>query len=225
MRKNSKERKMKNAKNVTNKYKSGWLAVTVLAVIGLMFLLPACGRGGSSSHTEVLIELPDPSSVDFSKYENILYKDITVEAMPKGYDPSNEIKTFFLEDLKRITEKDVELWNREKHGELIPKGLLYVSGKLKLEIKSRSKIQDVKEGGKNKKEFVSVQHWEMIFTVNLKDASTGKEIFNEDYKAKLANADPKTVKFNFENLFFKVTSRFMNKITRTRKMQRRHLIL
>jgi hypothetical protein len=220
---------MKNRKDVIdkvmNRYKYGWQLPALFVLLGILILVPGCGRSGGSSHTEVLIELPDPSAVEFEKYDSIFYKDIAMEGMPKDFDPTKEIQTFFLEDLGRIIEKDVKHWNREKHGEMIPKGLLYVMGNLKMEIKSRSKIQEKKEDGKTKKEFVTVQHWEMVFTVKLKEASTGKEIFNQEFKAKLANADPKTAAFNFENLFFKVTNRFVNRIKRTRKMQRRHLIL
>lgn len=200
------------------------LILAALLVFSLVSLFAACG-GGPRSGLEVVIELPDPGSLKFEKYDKILYKDLVIEGIPEGYDPASEIETFFLVDLGRVIEKKIEKWDGEKHGEMSPEGLLIISGKLKIAIKSRSKIEDVKEGKKkSKKKFVTVQHWDMTMTLDMKDVADGKSVYNEDFKAKLANADAKTVKFNFENLFFKVTNRFTKKVTRTKKMQRRHLL-
>jgi hypothetical protein len=215
-----KERKERN--------KSRIITAAALFVFGMALLFSGCGSG-IGNRLEVTLELPDPHSINFDKYEKILYKGVTLESVPKGYDPTPEIKSFFLEDLGRVIEKKVEQWDREKHGEMVPDGLLVISGNLKISVKSRSKIEDVKGEGKGKKkkgkkQFVTVQHWDMTMTLELKDASAGKAIFKEDFKAKLANADPETLKFNFENLFFKVTTRFVKKVTRTKKMQRRHLL-
>lgn len=198
--------------------------LAALFVFGLVSLFTACG-GGPNSGLEVVIELPDPHSLNFEKYDTLLYKDLIVEGMPEGYDPKSEIQSFFLDDLNRVTGKKIETWNSENHGEKSSKGVLIISGKIKIAIKSRSKIEDVKEGKKkNQKKFVTVQHWDMTMTLDFKDPSAGKSVFKEDFKAKLANADAKTPKFNFENLFFKVTNRFTKKVTRTKKMQRRHLL-
>jgi hypothetical protein len=217
---------MKNEKNVKDKKRTpAAVILACLLLCGVMVLLtPGCG-GAIGNRLEVTVELPDPHSVSFENYDNVLYKDLVLESIPKGYDPVDEINTFFIEDLSRIVDKKIVHWNREEHGEMVPKSLLIVTGSLKLDIKSRSKIKDIKEKGKEKKAFVTVQHWEMILTVVMKDAAAGKEIFKDEFKAKLANAEAGNAKFNFENLFYKVTSRFVKKVTRTKKMQRRHLLI
>jgi hypothetical protein len=188
------------------------------------FLTTGCGRG-ISNHLEVLIELPDPGSLNFDDYKTVLYKDLEVEGMPENFDPTSRLRNFFIADLSRSIDKKVQQWNESDHGELVPKGLAIISGKLKMEIKSRSKITDDKSEGKGKKKFVTVEHWSMTLELKIKDESTGKEIYEDSFTAKLANAEPDSIEFNFENLFYKVTNRFIHRVTRTKKMQRRHLLI
>lgn len=201
------------------------ISATFALMVASLFIVNCGGR--VSNRSEVVLELPAPHSLNFDQYKLILYKDVSVEGIPKGYSPEKELKTFFIEDMGRITKLKVERWDRTKHGEMVPGGVIVVSGKLKLDIKSRSKIETVKKEGKkkSKKAFVTVQHWELILDVTFKDISTGKEIFNHNFNAKLANADAESVKFNFEKLFYKITSNLVKRITRTKKMQRRNLLL
>lgn len=200
-----------------------WMLCLVLGVF-----ISGCARQ-LANRMEVMIELPAANIVDFSKYDTVLYKDITLESMPEGVNPLDEIHTFFLQDLGRTVDKKIEPWNKELHGETSPAKSLIISGHLKVDIKSRSKIEVVKEEGKSKakgkKGFVTVQHWEMVLTVTFTDTTDNKDIFKQDFKAKLANVDAGTPKYNFENLFFKVTGEFVKKVTRTKKMQRRYIIL
>ncbi|MCP5050039.1 MAG: hypothetical protein GY940_22930 [bacterium] len=217
---------MKNVNERVNENKSS--SYLTAALVCLVFCVgvftSGCSRG-VNNRLEVMIEMPDPGSLNFDNYKNIIYKDVALESIPKNFDPTGHLRAFFLEDLSRTLEKKIKHWNREEHSEMVPDGLALVTGKLKLDIKSRSKISEDKEEGKGKKKFITVQHWTMTFSLDIKDASTGKEIFKDTFTAKLANADPASVKFNFENLFYKVTSRFVNKVTRTKKMQRRHLLI
>ncbi len=214
-----------------NRYRNHFILYTMSVLVGLgtiswFLLMTGCSRN-TGNRVQVMVELPAPNLVDFEKFATVLYKDLTLEAIPQGFDPLNEINTFFLQDLGRSMNKTIAHWEREKHGEMVPTKLLIISGNLKVDIKSRSKIEDVKAEGKlkKKKEFVTVQHWEMTLSLIMTDATTNKEIFKEDFKAKLANVDSTTPRFNFENLFFKVTGDFVKKITRTKKMQRRYIIL
>lgn len=206
------------------KYRLLTAVVGLAALLSLTVFTVNCG-GGISNRLEVSLNLPDPGSVQFEKYETILFKGVDLEGIPKDFDPGPFLDSFFIDDISRTIEKQVVAWDRKKHGEMVPKKLLEISGRLKLEINSRSKISDVKENGKIKKKFVTVQHWTMTLTVELKDASTGKMVYKDDYSAKLANAEADAVKFNFDNLFFKVSGRFLKRMTRTKRMQRRHLLL
>jgi hypothetical protein len=187
--------------------------------------------GGGSNRVEVRIEVQDPYAVDYDKYDKIIYKDLTVEAEIKNYNPDKEIRYFFLTDLPKIVEKDVEHWDSEKHGDLSTEtGSLVISGTLKIEVKERSKIQEVTDtseqgGGKKKRGFVTIQHWDVKLTVTMKDAVDGTEIFNREFNEKLADADPKNPKFNFEKIFYKITNRLARKLTRSKRKQRRYILL
>jgi hypothetical protein len=187
--------------------------------------------GGSSNRVEVRIEVQDPHAVDYDKYDTIIYQDLTVESDIKNYNPDEEIAYFFLADLPKVFEKDVEHWDSEKHGDLSSRpGTLLISGTLKIEVKERSKIQEVKDtsdegSGKKKRAFVTIQHWDVKLTVTLKDAAEGTEIISEEFNEKLANADPKTAKFNFEKVFYKITNRLARKLTKSKRMQRRYILL
>ncbi|NIM12835.1 MAG: hypothetical protein GTO45_29890 [Candidatus Aminicenantes bacterium] len=201
-----------------------------MCVCALMFFMASCA-GGGSNRVEVRIEVQDPYAVDYDKYDKIIYKDLALESDIKNYNPDKEIKYFFLTDLPKVVEKDVEHWDSEKHGDLSSRtDTLVISGTLKIEIKERSKIQEVTDtsdegSGKKKRAFVTIQHWNMKLTVTLKDAADGTEIFNEEFNEKLADADPKSAKFNFEKVFYKITNRLSRKLTKSKRMQRRYILL
>jgi hypothetical protein len=201
-----------------------------VGVWALMLFMASCA-GGSSNRVEVRIEVRDPNAVDFDKYDKIIYKDLTVESDIKNYNPEKEIAYFFLADLRKVFEKDVEHWDSEKHGDLSSRtDTLVISGTMKIGVKERSKIQEVTDtsdegSGKKKRAFVTIQHWDVKLTVTLKDAADGTEIFSEEFNEKLADADPKSPKFNFEKVFYKITNRLARKLTRSKRMQRRYILL
>lgn len=207
-----------------NQNKIQW-TVWAFSVILIVFIAGCSSSLGN--RVEVMIELPAAHIVDFSKYEAILYKDITLETIPTDVNPLDEIKIFFLQDLGRTIDKTITPWDKEKHETSTPQNTLIISGHLKIEVKTRSKIDNVKDEstGKGKKGFVTVQHWEMTLTIVFTDTTTQKEVFRQDFKSKLANVDAKTPKYNFEDLFYKVTNEFTKRVTRTKKMQRRYIIL
>jgi hypothetical protein len=215
--------KRKNKKNLRT-------VSVYVCVWALMLFMVSCA-GGSSNRVEVRIEVQDPHAVDFDKYDKIIYKDLTVESDIKNYNPNKEIEYFFLADLSKVLEKDVEHWDGEKHGDLSSRtNTLVISGTLKIEIKERSKIQEVTEAsdegsGKKKRAFVTIQHWDVKLTITLKDAAEGIELFNEEFDEKLADADPKSPKFNFEKIFYKITNRLASKLTKSKRMQRRYILL
>jgi len=216
--------KMKNRKNTLR-------IVMALCVLTVVYLA-SCARGGVN-RVEVRIEVQDPFAVDFDKYDKIVYKGLTIETNLKNYNPDNELKEFFLQDLPKALNKTVEPWDEEKskeQGEMSP-GVktVVLTGTLKLDVKERSKIEEVEDKaaevpGKKKRAFVAVQHWDLKLTVILKDAADGAEVFNEEFNEKLANVDPENAKFNFEKVFFQITNRLVKKLTKSTRVQRRYLL-
>lgn len=211
----------------------GLLVVMVLMVLGLLAGVTGCKSG--MNRTEVVIEINNPSAVEFNKYDKVYYQDLSLESMPGGFNPEKELRIFFLEELSSIIEKKIERWDKG-NSEPMPARSVLITGKLKLDVKERSRIQDVDNGeegalkgrdgsgGKKKRVFVSVQHWDMTFSLVIRDVDAGKEVFKDEYTAKLTNAVPDSTKYNFEDLFFKVSNRLVNKLVKTRKMQRRYLL-
>jgi hypothetical protein len=197
----------------------------LLIIVGIAVLSAFCSGGGN--RVEVRIEVPDPQVISLDKYDTIVYKDLALESMPKDFNPEPIIREFFLGDFTKAVEKKVEIWDSEKHGDgkMSPTTLL-VTGTLKADIKERSKIGDKKdETGKKIKTFISIQHWSLRLSISMKNAADGSEFFKETFEEKLADANPSMVKFNFENLFFKLSSQLVSRLIKTKKIERRYLLL
>lgn len=202
-------------------------SVGFLLVFFYLFSTVSCTRG--SDRIEVRIEVENPHAIDFGKYDKILYKDLALEWPAKDYTPEEQLRDFFLDELARNIDKNIEPWDDDTSDPEagIPADALLITGKLMLEIKERSKIKEQKdETGKVKNVFVGIQHWSMTMALVMKDGSTGKDIFKQDFTEKLSDVDSSetTTKFNFEKIFFKMTNRLIMKVKKTKRMQRRYLL-
>ena len=198
-------------------------SVAFVLVFFYLLVSVACTRG--ADRMDVRIEVENPYAVDFDRYAQVLYKDLALEWPAKDFEPQEQLREFFLDELSRIIDKKIESAPGDEAG--IPAGSLLISGKLILEIKERSKIKEVRDkDGKRKNTFVGIQHWDMTMAVAMKDTDKGKDICKRDYTEKLSEVDSSktTTKFNFEKLFFRMTNRLVMRVKRTKKMQRRYLL-
>lgn len=205
------------------------IIVSVGFMLVFFYLFSSASCTGGASRIEVRIEVENPHAIDFDKYDKILYKDLTLEWPAKDFSPEEQLRSFFLEELAKNIDKNIEPWdgNTSDPEAGIPAGALLITGKLTLEIKERSKIKEKKdETGKVKNVFVGIQHWNMTMALVMKDADTGKDIFKQDFTEKLSDVDSSetTTKFNFEKIFFKMTNRLIMKVKKTKRMQRRYLL-
>ncbi len=203
------------------------VSVGFILVFFYLFSAASCTRG--ANRIEVRIEVENPHAIDFEKYDKILYQDLTLEWPAEDFSPEEQLKSFFLEELAKNIDKNIEPWdgNSSDPEAGIPAGALLITGKLTLEIKERSKIKEKKDKtGKVKNVFVGIQHWNMTMALVMKDADTGKDIFKQDFTEKLSDVDSSetTTKFNFEKIFFKMTNRLIMKVQKTKRMQRRYLL-
>jgi hypothetical protein len=203
------------------------IGVGFMLVLFYLFSAAACTK--VSGRLEVRIEVENPDAVDFEKYDRILYKDLTLEWPAKDYTPEEQLRNFFLDELAKNIDKNIEPWagNPSDAEAEIPANALLITGKLTLEIKERSKIKEQKDKtGKTKNVFVGIQHWSMTMAVVMKDGGTGKDIFKQDFTEKLSEVDSSetTTKFNFEKIFFNMTNRLIIKVQKTKRMQRRYLL-
>ncbi len=203
------------------------VSVGFMLVFISLFSTASCTRG--TNRIEVRIEVENPHAINFDKYGKILYKDLTLEWPAKDFSPEEQLRSFFLDELAKNIDKNIESWagNTPDPETGVPANALLITGKLTLEIKERSKIKEQKdETGKVKNVFVGIQHWSMTMALVMKDGSTGKDIFKQDFTEKLSDVDSSetTTKFNFEKIFFKMTNRLIMKVKKTKKMQRRYLL-
>jgi hypothetical protein len=205
-----------------------------MSIIAAMFIavLASC----SESFVQVRLSVSETQVIDFAQYDKIVYADLILESLPKDYNPENELNLFFLTDLPKLINKDIEHFtSKEKTGkerlESIKESVketpnsLLITGELIFDIKSRSKIQEVTdEEGKKERGFVEIQHWDLTLKIEMIELISGKEIFKKSYSEKLADADISNPKYNFEILFFKINNRFTKEIISGEKMQRRYLL-
>jgi hypothetical protein len=199
----------------------------------VLFLSVSC----SQNYVEVRIRVSDAAAIDFEKYDDIVYADMIIESPPKDYNPNKELRTFFISDFSKIIEKDIrhfkdtgktgdERLNAIKKSVKDASNPLLISGTLIFDIKSRSRIREVKsDEGKKEKKFVQVQHWELTLKIKLTELNTGKELFKKKYSEKLAEAEVSNPKYSFEDLFFKINNRFTKEITSEKMTKRRYLFI
>lgn len=210
--------------------KKTYLTFSIITVV--FIILTAC----SNNFTEVRIKVSDIKVIDFNKYDKIVYADLAIESPPKGFTPVNELNLFFLEDFAKIIGKDIQHFEvKEEAGKKredtiaeaykdSPNTLL-VTGKVTFEIKTRSKIQEVKnKEGKKEKKFVPVQHWTLKVKIEIIEAGTGEALFRKTYSEKTAEPDITDPKYNFDDLFFEINNRFQKDITNIKRTQRRYLL-
>lgn len=220
---------MENQKRKKRRNRIGSIGLIAVAVVFAMLLGTACSSSkGYKGRSIVRIDVIAPNAVKFDKFANVIYKDLSLDIRIENFDPKDAVTSFFMDEFARTTKSKIEAFDSAKHAKLAP-GQLLISGSLRLSVKERSKIEDVKkEKGKGKsRKFVKVQHWdlkmEIILTEGTEDGA-GKEIFKKEFKEKIADADPESARFNFENLFFKITNRFTARATTIKRTQRRYLL-
>ena len=203
------------------------VSVGFLVVLFYIMAVSACS-GTSANRMEVRLEIKNPTAIDFDKYDAIFYTDFTLEWTAKDFTPEESLKTFFVDELSKSIGKGIKhLAAAPADTSEMPANSLLITGKLTLDIKERQKIKEVKdEKGNSKNVFTAIQHWDLTMVLEMKDNNTGKDIFKQDFTEKLNDVDASdtSTKFNFETLFFKMTNRFLLKIKKTKKMERRYLL-
>ncbi|MCX6581775.1 MAG: hypothetical protein NT166_16525 [Candidatus Aminicenantes bacterium] len=222
--------------------KTGQLLSSIVTAVIVMtsLTLTSC----SPNFSEVKLEVNQLKTIDFNKYDKIVYADLILESTPEDFNPGKELNDFFVGDLSKVLGKNIEPLNmadidkdikgdtedtarleniKARLGES-PNSLV-ITGKLTFDIKTRTKVDDVKgESGKKEKTFVKVQHWGLTMKVRIIEVDTGKELFNKSYSEKIAGADVHNPKYNFDDLFFKLNNNFTRDLTSKKSTQRRYLL-
>jgi hypothetical protein len=206
------------------------ISILTLSIVTAVFLvLTAC----TNNFTEVRIKTGDIKIIDFDKYDKIIYADIEIVSPPENYSPDKELRFFFLDDFAKITGKTITHYeikdqDREKIKDEFKNSpnTLLVTGKIIFDIKTRSRVAEVKNAeGKKEKQFVPVQHWTLTLNLEIIETASGEELFKKSYTEKTAEPDLTNPKYNFDDLFFKINNRFQKDITNIKSTQRRYLLL
>ncbi len=222
--------------------KTGQLLSSIITAVIVMTLLTLTSC--STNFSEVKLEISETKAIDFNKYDKIVYADLILESTPQDFNPAKELNDFFVGDLSKVLGKKVESLiiadidkdtptgtedtaRLEKLKERLkesPNSLL-ITGKLTFDIKTRTKVDEVKgESGKKEKTSVKVQHWGLTMKIRIIDVDTGQELFNKSYSEKTASADVNNPKYNFDDLFFKINNNFTRDLTSKKSTQRRYLL-
>ena len=193
----------------------------------------------SCSHKEnirVNISMGDINIVDLDKYIKILYNDFEIKLPKNSFNSKKYVKDFFLNDFSKAVGKKVEYFDTDtdffKDSKFFLENLknfsktLLITGKIKIEIKSRSMIKKIKvKSGKRKKSFVQVQDWKMTSDIVLIDSGTGEKIYEKNFIDNIKDSETSDTKFNFETLFFKTTNKFIKSILNRTKIEDRYLLV
>ena len=206
----------------------------LIPIIILLFFI-SCNE---TRHVPVYITVQDKDTIDFTKYEKILYMDLKIKSLPKDAGAEKVIKNFFLKELSQILKKDIESMNQENMAmensdnkdnlkniiKEIPNALL-ITGELECEIKSRSRVKEVKDkSGKKVKKFIKIQDWRVKLDVSMVDSNSGETVFKNEFTNHMREADPQKAVFNFKSLFDNVADKFLRKIKRGSRKTRRFLL-
>lgn len=203
-----------------------------ILVISIILFFSFCK---TSQYLTVNIPFDKKDDIDFKKYQNILYKDITIKFPLKSYNPQPEIKNFFLNDFSKALEKEVKYLDNETDYYLTPDKFLQelkdfpesllLTGKLNVDIKTRSYVKEERNKEGIKKKFVKRQIWKMDVELLLVDANTSEIVFKKDFEEKIMDLDPKNPKYNFDTPFFKITDQFLKSLLKKQKLGKRYLLL
>ncbi len=193
----------------------------------------------SCSHKEnirINLSMGDVNIVDLDKYIKILYNDFEIKLPENSFNSKKYVKNFFLDDFSKAVEKRVEYFDTDtdffKDNEIFLENLknfsktLLITGKIKIEIKSRSMIKKIKvKSGKRKKTFAKIQDWKMTSYIVLIDSDTCKKIYEKNFIENIKGTETSDTKFNFETLFFKTTNKLIKSILHKTKIEDRYLLV
>ncbi len=172
----------------------------------------------------VKIPVKSKSTIDFVKYDKILYKPFIYKNFPIGYDPGPSVDFFFLNEFKKIIKKDISKYSSDNKKSVITnseKSLLII-GEIILDIKIRHVVDRKKR--RKKGVFVKIENWNMKMDIKFIDMNTGKNIFNKILKEKILSTDGKRPDYNFEFLFGKVTEKFVRYFLGLGRYETRYLM-
>lgn len=218
--------------------------------------LPLLLAGLATACVERYVSVPVPflekSAVDFSRYQNIYFIDFVANVPDIALDADAENKKVFSEELpfaidKKITYLDPPYWAmvRSQLRRYCPDvdiqyannvffrdvfrshpQSLFITGKLKLEIKKLGVVKEVKnEKGEQKNIYAAVQLWEMGMKISIIDGDSGQVVLQETYTEKMEPGEATSPQFNFNGMLVKLTAKLGLALQPKKMTQERYILL
>jgi hypothetical protein len=206
----------------------------ILALVLIVFY-----QCSSVDYVLVRTHTKNNQAINLNNYAKIYYTDFVVdfsENSSNGYDPKNDIKQFFLEDLAKNMQISIDYLPEkitDVSDQSIIKNLsahypnsLIITGKMNINVKKRSIIKDFKkESGKKSKKFIQIEHWDFSSKTILIDTAKEAILHAIDYKKIISDVDPDSPKYNFEKAFFNSTHKLLFYLQSNEKKEERYLII
>jgi hypothetical protein len=175
-------------------------------------------------------------AMNYKQYEKIFVGDFKIKSSIESFDPESKLYDFFTKEFSQVINKKIEKLELKKNNNETPLSLketlkyypnsLLITGKLNIDIKTRSIVKSVKNAsGAKDKAFVKVHLWNMNLTVSMIDSSSGDIASKNTFEEKLKDADPKKLDYSFKLMFDNITDRLIRKSTRKIRSQKRYLLL
>lgn len=217
--------------------------------------LPLLLAGLATACVERYVSVPVPflekSAVDFSRYQNIYFIDFVANVPDIALDADAENKKVFSEELpfaidKKITYLDPPYWARVRSllrrycpdveiqyaNNVFFRNVfrshpqsLFITGKLKLEIKKLGVVKEVKDKkGEQKNIFAAVQLWEMEMRVFIIDGDSEQLVLQETYTEKMEPGEATSPQFNFNSMLTKMTAKLGLALQPRKVTQERYIL-
>jgi hypothetical protein len=219
--------------------------------IFLLVLLAGLAAACAENYVSVPVPFLEKRVVDFSRYQNIYFIDFVANVPAVALDADAENKKVFSEELpfavgKKITYLDPPYWamvrsllrrycpdvdiqfaNNVFFRDVFrshPQSL-FITGKLKLEIKKLGVVKEMKdESGVTKNAYAAVQLWEMAMKVFVIDGDSGQVLLQESYTEKLEPGEATSAQFNFNSLLGKITPKLGSALQPRKVTQERYIL-
>jgi len=205
----------------------------IILLLCIFFVSISCSK---QNHVEIRIPIKLKSVIDYKSYDKIFVGDFKIESSLKSFNPETELYLFFTKEFSQSIKRKIEKMSSQNINGETPQSLkerlknlpnsLFITGELKINIKTRSIVKNVKnKSGAKNKAFVKVQLWDMILTITMTDSNSGEIASQNTFNEKLKDADPSREKYSFKLMFDNMTDRFIKKSTRRIRPQKRFLLL
>lgn len=219
----------------------------ILPLLLLAVLSSACAE----NFVTVSVPFTEKKVADFSAYKDVFFIDFICDVPDAGFDAGGEIARSFIEEVPfaadvKIVRLDPEHWATirallqryrlavdiqyensvffQRVFQAHPRAL-FITGKLKLDIKKMGVVKETRdEAGNRKNAYETVQLWEMEMKVSLIEGDGARVLWRETYSEKSEPGPATTAQFNFNSMLAKITAKLTAALQPRKVFQERYIL-